>query len=73
MVRNAAIVAGNSGKRELAPHLEPLLDDPSPMVRGAAVWALDQLGVLDPARAKGESDSHVREEWRAVLGEGEMS
>jgi epoxyqueuosine reductase len=67
MVRNAAIVAGNSGRPALADRLEPLLDDPSPMVRGAAVWALGRLGRLDPARAAGEVDPAVREEWTEAL------
>jgi epoxyqueuosine reductase len=71
MVRNAAIVAGNSGDRELARQLEPLLNDASPVVRGAAVWALGRLDALDPTRAKSEKDIQVREEWRAALGDGE--
>lgn len=67
MVRNAAIVAGNSGNPALAAKLEPLLDDPAPVVRGAAVWALGRLGMLDPARADGEQDERVRSEWEAAL------
>jgi epoxyqueuosine reductase len=67
MVRNAAIVAGNSGCPALANRLQPLLDDPSPIVRGAAVWALGRLGELDPARADGEADPIVRDEWEAAL------
>ncbi|WP_454884552.1 tRNA epoxyqueuosine(34) reductase QueG [Sphingomonas oryzagri] len=67
MVRNAAIVAGNSGRPALADKLEPLLGDPSPMVRGAAVWALGQLGRLDPTTADAEPDPVVREEWDAAL------
>lgn len=43
MVRNAAIAAGNSGAPALAPALTPLLDDPSPVVREAAEWALSRL------------------------------
>ncbi len=67
MVRNAAIVAGNSGRPALAERLEPLLTDPSPMVRGSAVWALGRLGRLDAARAAGEADPVVQEEWEAAL------
>jgi epoxyqueuosine reductase len=69
-VRNVAIAMGNSGDRTLAVEAERLLDDASPLVRGAAVWA---LGRLDPARlamltAKGtqEIDESVREEWIAA-------
>src|SRR5207253_5439571 len=43
-VRNVAYALGNSGKRETAlPAVEKLLKDPSPLVRGAAVWALSRL------------------------------
>jgi epoxyqueuosine reductase len=43
MVRNAAIAAGNSADPSLAPALSALADDPSPVVREAAGWALDRL------------------------------
>jgi epoxyqueuosine reductase len=69
-VRNALIAAGNSGDPALVPHAERLLADASPLVRGAAVWA---LGRLDPARLTtlapsyaGESDSEVAGEWAAA-------
>jgi len=67
MVRNAAIAAGNSGRPVLAAKLERLLDDPSPMVRGAAVWALGRLGRLDPVQARNEIDPDVRQEWAEAL------
>ena len=67
MVRNAAIVAGNSGEAALAAKLEPLLDDPAPVVRGAAVWALGRLGRLDAMRADAEQNDSVLEEWQAAL------
>jgi epoxyqueuosine reductase len=67
MVRNALVAAGNSGRAELVEPVARLLDDPEPVVRGAAVWALSRL---DPARwrvelwrAKGEADADVRAEW----------
>ena len=44
MVRNAAIAAGNSGETTLSTALQPLLSDPSAVVRDAAQWALAQLG-----------------------------
>jgi epoxyqueuosine reductase len=44
MVRNAAIAAGNSGRPELAPVLEPLTRDDDPVVAEAASWALGRLG-----------------------------
>ena len=42
-VRNVLIAIGNSGDVALAAEAERLLDDASPLVRGAAVWALSQL------------------------------
>ncbi|MBC8012028.1 MAG: amidohydrolase family protein, partial [Burkholderiales bacterium] len=42
-VRNVLIAAGNSGDERLAPMVAALLDDPSPVVRGSAIWALARL------------------------------
>ena len=42
-VRNVLIAIGNSGDATLADEAERLLDDASPLVRGAAVWALSRL------------------------------
>ena len=42
-LRNVLIAIGNSGDDALAPEAERLLDDASPLVRGAAVWALGRL------------------------------
>jgi epoxyqueuosine reductase len=69
-VRNVLIAIGNSNDEALAAEAERLLDDESPLVRGAAVWALSQL--MGPeqfearaARAIGaEPDESVRAEWR---------
>lgn len=41
--RSAAIVAGNSGRPELIPALEKAADDPDPLVREHAGWALARL------------------------------
>jgi epoxyqueuosine reductase len=70
-VRNVLIAIGNSGDATLAGEAERLLDDASPLVRGAAVWA---LGRLDPRRIKAIADAHfaresdpsVRDEWKAA-------
>jgi epoxyqueuosine reductase len=72
MLRNALIAAGNSGLVRLLPPIMALLDDPAPVVRGAAVWA---LGRLDPAgfateratRRADEKDSDVAAEWDAEI------
>ena len=60
-VRNVLIAIGNSGDPALAPHAERLLADPSPLIRGAAVWA---LGRLDPARLASLAPSHAGEQRR---------
>jgi epoxyqueuosine reductase len=71
-VRNVQIAIGNAGDASLAAEAERLLADASPLVRGAAVWA---LGRLAPARLaelaslkrETEADRAVLEEWAAAL------
>ena len=67
-VRNALIALGNAGDPGLAPRAEALLDDPSPLVRAMAVWALRRLdparhAELARARVPCETDAAVRAEW----------
>ncbi len=67
-LRNVCIAIGNSGQPRLAVSLLPLLQDPAPIVRGAAIWALARL---DPARfaeekarlRPSEHDMSVQAEW----------
>ncbi len=69
LLRNVLIAIGNSDRPELAEDAQRLLDDASPLVRGAAVWALSRL--LPPAEfaalarrhAGSEADGEVRGEW----------
>jgi epoxyqueuosine reductase len=74
-VRNVLIAIGNSGVRALAPAAEPLLDDASPLVRGAAVWALARLldgptvAALRTRHRSRETDPDVRDEWDAARQE----
>ncbi|RCS24805.1 tRNA epoxyqueuosine(34) reductase QueG [Phyllobacterium salinisoli] len=69
-LRNVLIAAGNSGDAGLLPHVERLLGDPSPVVRGAAIWALSQLSeprIFGEWRKKltaSERDVTVIDEWR---------
>jgi epoxyqueuosine reductase len=42
-VRNVLYAIGNSGEARLAEAARALLDDPSPVVRDAATWALERL------------------------------
>jgi epoxyqueuosine reductase len=69
-VRNVAYALGNSGMAKTAlPVVERLLEDPSPLVRGAAVWAFSQLAPTEFERRRGstkEIDSGVRAEWEAM-------
>jgi epoxyqueuosine reductase len=70
MVRNALIAAGNSGEPTLAEAVAALLVDPSPVVRGAAVWALDRIAPdrsrAEAWRATEERDPSVAQEWAAI-------
>ena len=68
-VRNVLIAIGNSGDAALAPEAERLLDDASPLVRGAAVWALEKLLPREKFAAlqKSDTDESVRDEWAAML------
>jgi epoxyqueuosine reductase len=73
-VRNVLIAIGNSGDTNLAPEAERLLDDASPLVRGAAIWALgrldrDRLSRCAEARREDAADPELRAEWAAALGE----
>jgi epoxyqueuosine reductase len=69
-IRNVLIAIGNSGDVGLAPDAERLLDDPSPLIRGAAVWALSQLLPREAfvAMRREDVDVGVMEEWRAAAG-----
>jgi epoxyqueuosine reductase len=70
-LRNVLIAIGNSKDKALAVQAERLLQDASPLVRGAAVWALSQLidqedFSIRAARALDqEADDSVRREWRS--------
>ncbi|TGQ02242.1 MULTISPECIES: tRNA epoxyqueuosine(34) reductase QueG [unclassified Mesorhizobium] len=69
-VRNVLIAAGNSGEAVLAGIVRDLLGDASPLVRGAAIWALARLvpeTEYAERAANGletEDDAVVRDEWR---------
>ncbi|MDK2756313.1 MAG: tRNA epoxyqueuosine(34) reductase QueG [Blastomonas fulva] len=69
MVRNALIASGNSNDSTLIAPVAALLDDPEPVVRGAAVWALAGLdsarwAAERAARMAQEQDADVAAEWR---------
>ena len=72
-VRNVLYAIGNSGEARLARDAERLLDDPSPLVRGAAVWALSRLlseaafRALKAEHLPVEMDRVVQDEWVVTL------
>ncbi|MFN4088295.1 MAG: tRNA epoxyqueuosine(34) reductase QueG [Alphaproteobacteria bacterium] len=72
-VRNVLIAIGNSGRPALVPTATARLDDPSPLVRAMAIWALSRLlpaAAFDALRAERqthESDDAVRAEWGGAL------
>jgi epoxyqueuosine reductase len=72
-VRNVLIAAGNSDDPTLAECCRALLADASPLVRGAAVWALSrlvsstELGALSATHGAAEPDAQVRSEWATAL------
>lgn len=77
-LRNVLIAIGNSDSPALTTDVERLLDDPAPLIRGAAVWA---LGRLAPEQAKAwvaralasETDADVRNEWARIANGRQQS
>ena len=71
-LRNVLIAIGNSGDKALVPVVRDRLGDASPLVRGAAVWALSRIASNEAVAMAGdalarEEDEGVREEWRAAM------
>jgi epoxyqueuosine reductase len=73
-LRNVLTAIGNVPQptSELIAAARRALDDPSPLVRGAAVWAFGRIAVADDlaaevnARQDRESDATVRLEWQRL-------
>jgi epoxyqueuosine reductase len=72
LLRNACVALGNIADRGSVPALAGVLDDPEPLVRGHAAWALGRLGgaaaraALERALSC-EADAWVREECGLAL------
>ena len=71
-VRNVLIAAGNSGDAALGGPCKALLADASPLVRGAAVWAVARLVEAEElvalrVRAATEMEPSVVEEWETII------
>ncbi len=76
LLRNAAVVLGNSGNPAAVPILANALhSDPEPIVRSHAAWALGQLGgraaqrALETSRRR-EPDAGVEAEIATAIGHG---
>jgi epoxyqueuosine reductase len=71
-VRNVAIALGNLGdRRSVEPLSRALAQDPDPLVRGHAAWALGRIGGAEAAlqsAARRETSQDVLAEIRAALG-----
>lgn len=72
MLRNAAVVLGNSGDPKAVPALAEALLEEAPLVKIHAAWALGRIGGGDARRTlesalQTETDSEVREEIRLAL------
>jgi len=68
-LRNVLTAIGNATNKDLIQSALPRLKDPDPIVRGAAVWALNRLEVSDnltnirDENLQSETDETVRMEW----------
>ncbi len=68
-MRNVLIAAGNSGDVRLMREIEPLITDPSPLVRAMAAWASwrlcdsERFRELKSRHLQTETDPVVRAEW----------
>jgi epoxyqueuosine reductase len=68
-IRNVLIAIGNGGDSALTEEAVRLISDPSPLVRGAAVWAAAKLcdaarfGALAAEYLPRETDADVKAEW----------
>jgi epoxyqueuosine reductase len=74
LLRNIAIVLGNLKDLTAEPELTTALDDSEPLIRGAAAWALGQLGTSTafPALQKRlavEQDPNVALELQAAMNQ----
>ncbi|MHB1103202.1 MAG: tRNA epoxyqueuosine(34) reductase QueG [Devosia sp.] len=72
-LRNVLIAVGNSGKPQFGHLAERHMNDPEPLIRGAAIWAMRRLSSsahaeqLKLAFLPAETDMEVRAEWTAAV------
>ncbi len=71
-IRNVLIAVGNSDDKALLPLAQDALDDPSPLVRAAAIWAFGQLAdqktfLAEKAqRLPKETAPELHQEWLLI-------
>src|SRR2546423_1276404 len=63
LLRNVCIALGNVADRGSVPALAGALNDPEPLVRGHAAWALGRLGGTSAATALEEALSREADAW----------
>ncbi len=63
LLRNVCIALGNVADRGSVPALAGALDDPEPLVRGRAAWALGRLGGTAARAALAEALSREADVW----------
>ncbi|MCF6321476.1 MAG: tRNA epoxyqueuosine(34) reductase QueG [Rhizobiaceae bacterium] len=74
-LRNVLIAAGNSGNQTFIKQIKIHLQDPDPLVRGAAVWALrmldneNNIAQIRKENLAGETHEDVRIEWSCELND----
>ena len=74
LLRNVCVALGNWGAAGAVPVLLAALDDPAPLVRGHAAWALGRIGTPEAmhaleAHAERETDADVLAELAAADGD----
>ena len=72
-LRNVLIAIGNSGEKSLSRKTISKLKDQSPLVRGAAIWALhkllekDEFDKIKNTYIGYETDQTVKSEWKVNI------
>jgi epoxyqueuosine reductase len=63
LLRNVVIALGNSGNPQAIAPLSAALQDPEPLVRGHAAWALGQFAEVEARKALQRHLNYQEDEW----------